>query len=61
MVENRLRQDMPLQIDATVLYARGGGTGPLTDADFARDSPYNTYQVNGPAADADLDRDARRR
>ncbi len=47
VVENRLRQGMPLQIDATVLYARGGGTGPLTDADFARDSPYNTYQVDG--------------
>ena len=47
VVENRLQQGMPLQIDATVLYARGGGTGPLTDADFARDSPYNTYRVNG--------------
>ena len=38
---------MPLQIDATVVYARGGGTAPLTDADFARDSPYNTYKVAG--------------
>lgn len=47
VVENRLKKDMPLQIDATVLYARGGGTGPLTDADFARVSPYNTYKVNG--------------
>jgi UPF0755 protein len=47
VIENRLRQNMPLQIDATVLYARGGGTGPLTDADFARVSPYNTYKVQG--------------
>ena len=47
VVENRLRKDMPLQIDATVLYARGGGTGSLTDADFARESPYNTYQAKG--------------
>ena len=47
VVENRLRKDMPLQIDATVLYARGGGTAPLTDADFARESAYNTYQVKG--------------
>jgi UPF0755 protein len=47
VVENRLRDGMPLQIDATVLYARGGGTAPLTDADFARDSPYNTYRVQG--------------
>lgn len=47
VVENRLRDDMPLQIDATLLYARGSRDGPLTDADFARDSPYNTYWVKG--------------
>ncbi|MEP6623736.1 MAG: endolytic transglycosylase MltG [Acidimicrobiia bacterium] len=47
VVENRLRDKMPLQIDATVVYARGGGTAPLTDADFARNSPYNTYKVAG--------------
>jgi UPF0755 protein len=47
VVENRLRQNMPLQIDATVVYARGGGSAPLTDADFARQSPYNTYVVPG--------------
>ncbi len=47
VVENRLRKDMPLQIDATVIYARGTGAGPLTNADFARQSPYNTYQVKG--------------
>ena len=47
VIDNRLRQSMPLQIDATVLYARGGGTAPLTDADFARVSPYNTYKVQG--------------
>jgi len=47
VIDNRLRQSMPLQIDATVLYARGGGTSPLTDADFARVSPYNTYKVQG--------------
>ena len=47
VIENRLRDQMPLQIDATVVFARGGGTAPLTNADFARDSPYNTYRVAG--------------
>lgn len=47
VVENRLRDAMPLQIDATLLYARGSRTGPLTDEDFQRDSPYNTYRVRG--------------
>lgn len=47
VVQNRLAKKMPLQIDASVVYARGGGDQPLTDADFARDSPYNTYQVTG--------------
>ncbi len=47
VIANRLRDSMPLQIDATVIYARGGGTNPLTNADFARESPYNTYRVAG--------------
>jgi UPF0755 protein len=47
VVDNRLAAGMPLQIDATVVYARGGAAGPLTDADFARVSPYNTYTVKG--------------
>jgi UPF0755 protein len=47
VVENRLRDNMPLQIDATLLYARGSRVGPLTDADFDRDSPYNTYKNQG--------------
>lgn len=47
VVENRVRDKMPLQIDATVLYARGGGAAPLTTADFQRASPYNTYLVTG--------------
>lgn len=46
VIANRLAQDMPLQIDATLLFARGD-RGPLTDADFARPGPYNTYKVNG--------------
>lgn len=47
VVENRLRDDMPLQIDATLLYARGSRVGPITDADYDRDSPYNTYRYKG--------------
>ena len=47
VIENRLRDNMPLQIDASVVYARGGGSQPLTDANFALPSPYNTYVVTG--------------
>ncbi len=47
VIQNRLRDSMPLQIDATVVYARGGGDARLTDADFALDSPYNTYRTRG--------------
>jgi len=47
VVYNRLRDDMPLQIDATLLYARGNRDGEPTNADKAIDSPYNTYKVKG--------------
>jgi UPF0755 protein len=47
VVENRLRDDMPLQIDATLLYARGSRDGRITDEDYDRDSPYNTYRYRG--------------
>ena len=47
VIANRIRDKMPLQIDASVIYARGAATGPLTDADFQRASPYNTYRVAG--------------
>jgi UPF0755 protein len=47
VVDNRLRDGMPLQIDATLLYARGSREGPITQADYDRDSPYNTYRTTG--------------
>ncbi len=44
---NRLNAGMPLDIDATVQYARGNtGSGwwaPISVADESIDSPYNTY------------------
>jgi UPF0755 protein len=47
VIWNRLQLGMPLQIDATVLYARGSAHGPITSADFKLPSAYNTYRVKG--------------
>ena len=38
---------MPLQIDATLCYAKGGCPPVPTDDDRKIDSPYNTYKVKG--------------
>jgi len=46
VVFNRLDLGMLLQIDATVIYAIGGGT-ELTLDDLEFDSPYNTYRYPG--------------
>ena len=48
--ENRLRKDMMLQCDPTVIYAleqEGRYTGALTGADLHVHSPYNTYEHTG--------------
>lgn len=48
--ENRLRRDMMLQCDPTVIYAleqEGAYTGTLTGADLHIHSPYNTYEHTG--------------
>ena len=48
MIRNRFRDNMPLQIDSTLCYAKPGGCPPVpTNADKAIDSPYNTYKVIG--------------
>ncbi len=60
---NRLLQKMPLQIDATLQYARGnagkGYWAPITPSDKQIDSPFNTYAHAGlppmPIANPGLD------
>lgn len=47
VIYNRLAKDMPLGIDATVRYAVGKWTGPLTETDLQVDSPYNTRVHKG--------------
>jgi len=42
VVYNRLRDGMPLGIDATIRFAVGNYTQPLTESELAVDSPYNT-------------------
>jgi len=47
VIYNRLAEGMPLQLDATVLYAMGIVKEDLLYIDLKIDSPYNTYQVKG--------------
>ena len=49
---NRLRQDMRLQSDPTIIYGLFGGKGkpsdrPIYKSDIDRVTPYNTYQIDG--------------
>ncbi len=47
VIYNRMSKDMPLQIDATVLYALDRPKEELSLADLKIDSPYNTYENTG--------------
>jgi UPF0755 protein len=47
VVYNRLREGIPLGIDATVRFATGNYTEPLTESELAIDSPYNTRTNQG--------------
>jgi cell division protein YceG involved in septum cleavage len=42
VIYNRLREGIPLGIDATVRFATGNYEEPLTESELAVDSPYNT-------------------
>lgn len=50
VIHNRLRASMPLQIDATVVYAwrlKGRKLTRVLNKDLEIDSPYNTYKIAG--------------
>jgi UPF0755 protein len=47
VIYNRLRLGMPLQIDATVRYAVGNYTRPITESQLHNGSPWNTYVQKG--------------
>ena len=47
VLENRLADGMPLQLDTTVNYANNKGGITTSAADRANPSPYNTYQHPG--------------
>ena len=42
VIYNRLHERMPLGIDATIRFATGNYTEPLTESELAIDSPYNS-------------------
>ncbi len=47
VIYNRLAEDIPLQIDATVVYALGESPGRVLAEHLEIDSPWNTYRVTG--------------
>lgn len=47
VIYNRLKNNMKLQIDATVIYALGKHKTRLLNEDLKIDSPYNTYIIQG--------------
>jgi uncharacterized YceG family protein len=47
VIYNRLKQGIPLGIDATIRYATGNWQQPLTRSQLATDSPYNTRTKAG--------------
>jgi UPF0755 protein len=47
IIYNRMRQGIPLGIDATTRYALNNWTRPLTTSDFPRSGAYNTRATQG--------------
>lgn len=47
VIYNRLKQDMPLQIDATIQYLLDKQKERLMEKDLEVESPYNTYKNKG--------------
>ncbi len=47
VIFNRLKQNMPLQVDATIEYALPSHKTDLSLGDLKIDSPYNTYKITG--------------
>jgi UPF0755 protein len=47
VIHNRLQRNMPLQIDAAVIYALGEHKTVVTFADLEVESPYNLYKYSG--------------
>jgi cell division protein YceG involved in septum cleavage len=47
VIYNRLHEGMPLGIDATIRFATGNYTQPLTESELAVESPYNTRTHTG--------------
>lgn len=47
VIENRLQQNMRLQVDATIQYALGEQKERLYYKDLKLESPYNTYRIDG--------------
>ena len=47
VIYNRLHEGMPLGIDATIRFATGNYTKPLTESELDTDSPYNTRTNTG--------------
>jgi UPF0755 protein len=47
VIYNRLEEGIPLQIDATVVYALGESPGRVLTEHLEIDSPWNTYRIEG--------------
>jgi len=47
VIYNRLHEGMPLGIDATIRFATGNYSEPLTESELETDSPYNTRTHRG--------------